>query len=245
MLRGLADLAYPRVCPLCGGSSRREGRHICWDCAASLERFAIRGTPCRVCGAEIDPRLIDGLCASCRRSRPRYDMARSAFVHDGDARRLVHDFKYRLQTWLADDLCDFLEGCARASFDLREVDAVLPIPLHPVKFVARTYNQSALLAATLTRRIGAPCRPGLLKRVGDTSTQTHLGARGRRANVAGAFAAPFPEETRSRTLLVVDDVMTTGATLDEAAKTLKGAGAWRVWGLTICRAEHNAPGNRQ
>lgn len=238
ILGAVADFAYPRLCPLCGKRSEREGRHICWDCIAALKECALKEPPCRFCGTPIDARLRDGLCARCRRARPRYDRARSVFDHDGDARRLVHDFKYRRQTWLTRDLCDFLEGCARASFDLREVDAVLPVPLHPVKFVLRSYNQSALLAAALARRVEVPFRGGLLERRKDTPTQTRLGAGGRQANVAGAFAVPFPDEVRARTLLVVDDVMTTGATLNEVAKVLKAAGAWRVWGLTLCRAEH-------
>ena len=164
-------------------------------------------------------------------------MARSVFSHEGDARRLVHDLKYRRATWLANDLADFLEGRARAEFDIRDIDVILPVPLHPVKFVLRSYNQSALLASSLARRIGAPCDGSLLRRLRDTPTQTHLGAGGRQRNVDGAFGVATPEFARSRTILVVDDVMTTGATIDEIAKTLKAAGAWRVWALTLCRAE--------
>ncbi len=232
----VADFAYPRICPICKGKSDRARRCICWNCVAELKRHAFAGTPCSICGSPIDARLIDGLCASCRRSKPHFDMARSALAYDAEARNVVHDFKYRRQTWLSADMADILEGCARASFNLNEVDCIIPVPLHPVKFVRRTYNQSAILAASLAKRVGARYSGQILRREKDTPTQTHLGAGGRKKNVAGAFGVAYPEEVRSRTLLVIDDVMTTGATLDEVAKALKKEGAWRVWALTLCRA---------
>lgn len=235
-LAAIADFAYPRLCPLCGNVSDRPGRFVCWNCASTLGVPEEKAAVCRICGKEIDPRIIDGLCRDCRDSKPRFDMVRSATPYEDAMRKLVHDFKYRRQTWLLDDLADLLEGCARTSFDLREVDAVVPVPLHPVKFVLRSYNQSSLLASALAKRLRIRHAGGALRRLRDTPTQTHLGVKGRRANVSGAFAVAMPEEVRARTLLVVDDVMTTGATMDEIAKSLKAAGAWRVWGLTLCRA---------
>lgn len=235
-LLAIADFAYPRVCPVCGNPSDRPGRFVCWNCMASLGDGTAKEAVCIVCGKEIDARIIDSLCRDCRKSKPHFDMVRSALPYGDAIRALLHDFKYNRQTWLARDLVDMLEGCARASFDIREIDVAIPVPLHPVKFVLRSYNQSSLLASALAKRIGVPFLGGALRRLRDTPTQTHLGVAGRRANVAGAFAAAMPEEIRSRTVLVVDDVMTTGATMDEIAKILKAAGAWRVWGLTLCRA---------
>lgn len=235
-LAAISDFAYPRLCPLCGKASDRPGRFVCWNCASTLGPAQDKAALCRICGTEIDPRIIDGLCRDCRERKPHFDMARSATPYEDAIRTLVHDFKYRRRTWLLNDLADILEGCARASFDLREADAVVPVPLHPVKFVLRSYNQSSLLSTALAKRLGIRHIDGALRRLRDTPTQTHLGVKGRRENVSGAFAVAKPEAIRARTLLVVDDVMTTGATMDEIAKTLKAGGAWRVWALTLCRA---------
>lgn len=157
--------------------------------------------------------------------------------YEGAARTLVHTLKYSRGMWLARDLGDVLEGCARASFDVGAIDTIIPVPLNAARFRKRTYNQSALLAEELSSRLGVPSPTRLLARTRHTPTQTHLTAEERRRNVAGAFAVREPLLVRGRTVLVVDDVMTTGSTLSEIAATLKAAGAWRVWALAIARAD--------
>lgn len=231
-----ADILFPRICPVCGELSDRPRRLVCWNCMSAMGREASAGIVCQICGGMVGKGSVDGLCHACRRRRPHFDIARSALVYEGPQRRLVHGFKYNGWTWLADDLADMLEATARASFDLREVDVVLPVPLHPAKFIMRRYNQSALLARKLARRTRLPFSSDLLKRVRDTGTQTRLGRHMRERNVSGAFLATCPGAVRARTILLVDDVMTTGATAGEIAKTLKAAGAWRVWALALCRA---------
>ena len=129
------------------------------------------------------------------------------------------------------NIVNFVRGCEPRA----DIDLVLPVPLSPAKFRKREYNQSALLAKSLAKRIGAPCLPRLLERVRNTPTQTHLTVTGRKHNVKGAFGVPNPSAIRARTILVIDDVMTTGATLGEVAATLKAAGAWRVWALAVAR----------
>lgn len=156
--------------------------------------------------------------------------------YSGPARILVHDFKYNRGTWLVADLADILEGAARAAFDVRQIDLVAPVPLHPAKFVLRSYNQSALLAGELAKRLKAEFSPSLVARIRDTRTQTHLNPEKRAQNIRNVFKVAFPEQARSRTVLVIDDVMTTGATLGEISRVLKAAGAWRVWTLSLCRA---------
>lgn len=237
-LNAILDFAFPRSCPICGKASNRPGRTICWDCTVGLKRLVPSSPVCRICGESIDARLLDGLCTNCRRRKPHFDIARSVFVHEDDARSLVHGLKYRRQTWLAEDIADYLEALVRASFDIHEIDGIIPVPLHPMKFVFRTYNQTTIIASALSRRLAVPMRSSLLSRTKDTATQTHLGAKSRHVNIYGAFQAPLPEMVKARTFLVVDDVMTTGATLDEIAKVLKNAGAWRIWGATLCRAKN-------
>ncbi len=236
LLSNLLDILYPRICPVCGAKSDRAGRHICWSCFSALPMHTVGQPHCVRCGKVPDGAVAaDFLCDACRLSPPAFDLARTALPFSGAPRDLVHTLKYKKGIWLAEDLADILEGCARASYDVSAVDLVIPVPLSPVKLRKREYNQSALLARALAKRIGATFSDTELERIRNTPTQTHLTATGRRANVRGAFAVPRPELVRARTILLVDDVMTTGATLGEAAATLKAAGAWRVWALALAR----------
>lgn len=231
-------MLYPRVCPVCGEVSDRDGRSVCWRCLSALPLIDAATPRCRICG--LVPHGIadaDFVCDDCLRERPAFDEARFAMRYEGAARTLIHTLKYGKGMWLAHDLGDVLEGCARASFDVGAIDTIIPVPLNVTRFRKRTYNQSALLAEELSSRLGVPYPTSLLARTRHTPTQTHLTAEERRRNVAGAFTVREPALVRGRTILVVDDVMTTGSTLSEIAATLKAAGAWRVWALAIARAD--------
>lgn len=233
---GLADWFFPRLCPLCGCVPDRAGRLICWDCFARLPLHAADAPRCRRCG--MHPQGAPGadfLCDACRTMPPGFDQARAAAAFRGSLRELLHAFKYNGATWLRRDLADLLQGCVEACYDPAAIDLVVPVPLHPAKQLARSYNQAALLAATLSRRLGLEMRADRLRRVRPTASQTRLGAAARRVNMRAAFEAPRPAWVRGRTILLVDDIMTTGATLHEAAATLKRAGAWRVWAVTVAR----------
>lgn len=228
------DFAFPRICPSCRARSDREGRHLCAACFAGLDLHD--GAVCSRCGAMPEGAVgRDYLCADCRDRPPAFDLARSAAHFDGATRDMILAFKYGGATWLRDDLADLLEGCVKARFDSGAIDAVAPVPLHPSRMRKRSYNQAALLAAALAKRLGTDFRPRMLERLRATATQTRLGALRRRDNVRGAFSCAEPEWAAGRTVLVVDDVMTTGATLHECAKVLKSAGAVRVWCATVAR----------
>ena len=236
LFQKLLDVFYPRVCPICGKTSDHAARHICWSCHSALPLHSAGEPHCVRCGKVPEGDVAaDFLCDACRLEPPAFDLARTALPFHSAARDLIHLLKYGNGVWIAQDLADILEGCARAHFDVGAIDLVLPVPLSPAKFRSRGYNQAELLARALARRLGAPCRADLLERIRDTPTQTHLSVAGRKANVKGAFAVPAPSSVRARTVIVVDDVMTTGATLSEIAATLKAAGAWRVWALALAR----------
>ena len=231
---GALDLLFPRICPVCRSASDREGRHLCSRCLAAIDLHS--GAVCSRCGAMPEGAVgRDYLCSDCRDAPPAFDIARSAAHFSGPAREMILSFKYGGATWLRDDLADLLEGCVRARFDSEAIDAIVPVPLHPARLRKRAYNQAALLAEALAARIGADYRPEILRRDRATATQTRLGAARRKLNVRGAFSAAHPEWAAGRTVLVVDDVMTTGATLDECARVLKFAGAVRVWCATVAR----------
>ena len=228
------DLVFPRHCAGCGKSVDRPRGQICWECFRTIE---LRESGlCQTCGLRIEGRTShEFTCTVCRDRPPSFDAARSAGRFGGVLREMLHQFKYNGATWLCEDLVDLLQGCLLAHYAVEEVDAVVSVPLHRQKQRDRGYNQAALLATTLARRLARPCVTDVLARVRATPTQTRLHAEQRRRNVRQAFAVRAPEWVRGRTVLLVDDVMTTGATLSEAAATLKHAGAWRVWAATVAR----------
>jgi len=176
------------------------------------------------------------LCEDCERERPAFDRAASALRFMGEARELVNAFKFRNRLWLRDDLVDYLEAVTRARFKTDEIDSVLPMPSTIWHRLDRGYNQCAYLAKALAKRLGLPCESRVLRRKGRPKRQGGLSEEERRTNVIGTFAVRNAAPVRGRTVLVVDDIMTTGATLSEAAKELKSVGAKKVWCVTLARS---------
>jgi ComF family protein len=173
-------------------------------------------------------------CAACRRRPPAFDRGAVACDYEGELRAIIHAFKYDGRRSLAHPLGRLLRDAGRAV--LEDADAVVPVPLHPWKRIHRGFNQSADLARTLDRPVLS-----LLARVRATRAQAGLSPGQRRRNVAGAFRlTPWRRHARTRVagriLVLVDDVMTTGATLDACARVLKQAGAREVRTLTLARA---------
>lgn len=165
-----------------------------------------------------------------------FDRAGCAIRYEAEAREAVNRYKSHGALWLRDDFCDWLEAAARARFDADAVDAVLPVPSTAWHRMDRGYNQCAYLARGVADRIGRRCEEGVLRRCGRPRRQAGLSESERRENAKGTFAARRPERVRGRTLLVVDDIMTTGSTLSDCARALKEAGAWRVWCLALARS---------
>lgn len=238
VLGKLADLIWPRVCAVesCRRTSDRAERHVCSRCFASLP-FHEAGGACRICGGLVAASTRhDFVCEFCQSDPPAYEFARSAVLYSEPADQLVQDFKFRRATWICEDLVDLLEGAVRAKLEFHDVDVVVPVPLHPNRERERGYNQSALLARSLAKRLDrrADCRS--LVRAVDTEHQARLSGDARRNNLKNAFAVPDSRWVRGRTVLLVDDVMTTGATLSNCARPLLKAGAARVWCVTVARA---------
>jgi ComF family protein len=206
----------------------------CWSAVRPVTPPA-----CHVCGQPLPSwRTISAAaerCAACRRRPPAFDRGAVACDYADVLRAIVHAFKYDGRRSLALPLGRLLHAAGHAVLD--GADAVVPVPLHPWKRMRRGFNQAADLARTL----GVPVRP-VLRRSRATRTQAGLTPRERRRNVAGAFAlAGWPWRARrawveNQTLVLVDDVMTTGATFDACARVLKAAGAREVRTLTLARA---------
>ncbi len=191
---------------------------------------------CEACGFPFDYDLGRGvLCGRCEIKRPTYDRARSAFKYDNDSRRLVLSFKHGGRQ---EGLSVFAQHMKRAGRSLFEgCDALLPVPLHPSRLRARRYNQSLILARALSKQTGIAVAPDILQRVKATSSQGGKSYSGRKRNVSGAFAvrASAKNRVKGKAFILIDDVYTTGSTLEACAKTLKRAGAARVDTITLAR----------
>jgi ComF family protein len=231
---GILDLVYPRSCTCCSAPAPEGGRYLCWDCMATLP--FIQDPYCSICGDPFDGAIThDFVCGWCEANQPAFEIARSALRYRGHVAHLLQSFKYQHATYLAADLGMILAGCVRAHLLTGGLDAIAYVPLHPRKARSRSYNQARLLAEYLSRDLEIPVERNALRRVRWTSTQTRLRAEARRQNVEGAFVTPIPDWVQGRRWLLVDDVMTTGATVAACAKVLCDAGATRVVVATLAR----------
>ena len=155
---------------------------------------------------------------------------------DGEARHMMNSFKYHAHFWLRDDLVDLMEAVVRARFHVDEIDLVLSMPSTAWHLWKRGYNPARELAKPLARRLGRPAPAFVVRRDGRPRRQAGLSEEERRANAVGTFAVTRPKVVAGKTVLVVDDVMTTGSTLSDCAATLKRAGAARVWCVSAVRS---------
>lgn len=173
------------------------------------------------------------ICARCLADPPRYRKARSVLRYDDASKGLILGFKHADRIGRTPT---FVRWLARAGSDLlAEADLIVPVPLHRWRLFTRRYNQSALLANGLAKLMGIPCRPDALIRARHTPKQGSMGRRQRRANLHGAIDLGRRAGVAGRQILLVDDVLTSGATVDECVRVLKMAGAAAVDVLTLAR----------
>ncbi len=171
---------------------------------------------------------MEGKCPRCG-EKLAFDRTRGAFLYEGIVREIISLFKYQGQRKLSDFLATYL---LEPLSELGNPDLLVPVPLHPVKRRSRGFSQTELLARSLSKLTGIPVRTPLI-RVKNTRPQVKLAMRERKINVKGAFVLKAKEEVKGKKVLLIDDVMTTGHTLSEAARTLKRAGAISVFGLVV------------
>lgn len=231
----IADVLFPLLCLSCTEILPTGLQEVfCPDCRRQITFIA--GSRCPVCGI-IFPDSPAGhhLCGSCLENKPWFASARAAVAFDGVILDAIHQFKYGRNITTGAALACFLANFDFADMDLSLFDAIVPVPLHIKRLRERGFNQSLILANALGKKYGLDVDFSLLKRRKLTLTQTGLNKREREKNISGAFLAVRPARIRGRNLILVDDVYTTGATINECAKTLIKAGASQVAVLTLAR----------
>lgn len=191
---------------------------------------------CVVCGIPFAGAGDDHLCGSCSASPPRFDAARSALAYEGASRDLIHSFKYRNKTHLRRPLALLTMEILSEFIQSRRPDLIMPVPLHRKKVSSRGFNQAVLLGEILSQRLMIPLDRRNLRRIRWTEPQVNLAVHDRRTNVKGAFSIHEADLVNGRRVLLVDDVLTTGSTVEECGKVLKAAGAADVTVITVARA---------
>jgi ComF family protein len=233
-MKSLVDLLYPRHCIGCRSSALETFRYICWDCWADAVR--IEAPFCDRCGDPVAGAVEHGfVCYSCSADKPAFDRARSAARYDGVMAEALRQLKYEKALWLAPDVAKLLYTCIQAEYAGLTFDLLVPVPLHHVRRRERGYNQSAVLARELGRLMRRPVRAGTVRRVRPTATQTNLTAKERLSNIVGAFQHRREKQLAGQHVLLIDDVMTTGATVNACAKALRQGGAASVHVITAAR----------
>lgn len=236
----LFNLFFPSDCQLCGLPLDNVSRiPVCKSCLRLPEPMVAEYecSQCRAAFLNDFPLRPDGRCALCRAGITAFQSAFSYGSYDGSLGKLVHLLKYRRVRPLAKPLGELL---VRALPRTERFDVLVPMPLHWTRLISRGFNQAESLAIEVGRRTGVPVANALRRRK-RTLVQAGLTAAQRRRNVQGAFTARDASTVQGKRVLLIDDVMTTGATAAAAARILVRAGAARVTVLTVARADRRAP----
>lgn len=225
------DVVFPPACVNCGDGEK----WLCDDCCSLVEIFEIRYCP--FCAAP--KRVADGkTCQSCAKTKKLNGLFCATTYQNAIARTLIRQLKYppHLATCLVPVLASFIITHLQLLNKNNFGDCLwIPVPIHKKKLKQRGFNQAALICKELARELGGDFMENALIKTRPTLSQTELNRAEREQNLAGAFACPYPAKIKGRDILVVDDVLTTGATMEECARILRQAGAQTVWGVVVAR----------
>jgi ComF family protein len=227
MLSRLLNLIFPSQCPVCHAVSDSH-RHnpLCHSCWTSIERY--EGPGCSICGLPT-PSPYTGICAECLRSAPSFSKILYYGVYEGSLKESVHLLKFGGIKRLSKPLSDLL-----LNLPISPCDGIVPVPLHSKKLKEREFNQTALLGRHLSKALKTPLLLNSLKKIRPTKLQTEVSGKDRHSNLKKAYAVTG--NVSGKRLLLVDDVITTGATVRECAATLKRAGASNVEVIALARS---------
>lgn len=228
--RLLSGLLYPPHCPVCDAILPLNGAKICSTCEENLP-WVVQPC-CMKCGKMIG---VPGkeYCDDCLQVRHVYDQGRAIFQYTGKLRASVSRIKSGSRREYLDYYADIMAECGQKWLTLWNPDVIIPVPMYWKKKNRRGYNQSEILAEKISRRTGISVMANAVRKVRDTRAQKELATADRRKNLRGAFELQR-ELPDVRTALIIDDIYTTGSTVDELAGTLKKGGVMRVYFLALC-----------
>jgi len=234
LLQAAVSLLYPPVCTICGRSIR-VNEYLCDRCETKVTRIV--APFCQKCSEPFEGSITGAFtCANCAHRTIYFDAAVAAYRGRGIVRQIVHEFKYARQLHLRHLIARWLHA---ALDDERlcghRFDVIVPVPLHPTRQRERGFNQAGLLGDLLSAQTSIPAKP-VLERIRYTTTQTALDRSERMENLHNAFRLRKNADVRGLRVLLVDDVLTTGSTLNECARILKRAGAFSIHAATAARA---------
>jgi ComF family protein len=233
-IKAALDFIFPPLCHICRSFIPGAGElHICPECRDRLP--LVKSPLCTLCGIPFIGAGDNHFCGQCQTHPPHFESARAHLLYEESARELIHYFKYNHKTHLRRPLALLaLEGLTKFITG-QAPDVIIPVPLHRSRLRTRGFNQAVLLGGLFSSRLSIPMLADGLTRTRPTEPQIELSAEDRRKNVKGAFAVNRPDRIVGKRILLLDDVMTTGSTVNECAKVLIKAGAPSVVVATIAR----------
>lgn len=238
IISGMLNLVYPAVCGICDRkllSESEEDLSICADCAVKIKKNP--APYCVKCGRSLRG-LVDSVetCWECPKKEFFYERSWSGFLYEGPVKDALHLLKYSKKLSLGSLFCGLLVRFIKENPEIIEgTDGIAAVPLHSVKFREREFNQAHLLAAAIAGEFDITDLSRCLKRAVSTRPQSELDKNERLENVKGTFEVIKPSLVYKKNLLIVDDLFTTGATLNECSKALKKIGAGKLNCLTFAR----------
>ncbi len=234
------DLFYPRFCLHCNHSLIHSYEfYLCEDCKKEI-RY-VSNSHCIRCEAALGPHIVstaEGGCTDCKEKYLPFDTLTSIFHYMGVMKTLIHKFKYARQKFLSTALNDLLLNHEKLPAIVPDIDIIVPVPLHWIKKMHRGFNQSELLSRGIQKHFSKPLSTKNLCRIKNTASQTQLSKSQRQVNIHNAFFVNYPKLFQGKTVLLVDDVLTTGVTVTECSRKLKEAGAGSVHVLVLATARY-------
>lgn len=226
----ILNFLFPRRCPVCGEIVRQEGRLICPSCFPKLS--FVKSPICKKCGKEVPDDSAE-FCEDCMKHRHAFEYGRALLNYNEAARHSMAQIKYNNKREYLDFYGAALAAVHGKAIGRMGVEVIVPVPVHRSRLRKRGFNQAQVLARILGERLGIPVRPDLLSRPKKTEPQKDLTAAKRLKNLSGAFAAGSMAKD-FRSVLIVDDIYTTGSTLEACARALRKAGVDKVYFAVIC-----------
>lgn len=236
-VKGLLDLIYPLTCQVC--KIKLDFRNITGLCESCWKKIQKNSPPfCSKCGKSLPGPSQDSLiCGECLKKKFYFHRAWSVCLYEGVVKECIHLFKYSRRLCLLRPFSQLMIEFVRDYLDHNRYDFLVPVPLHKVKLREREFNQSLLLAQSVSRAFNLPLSTNNLRRIRTTPSQTQLNLQQRLTNIKGSFGVKDGPRLKDKRFLLVDDVFTTGSTVDECSKVLLKAGAKRVEVLTLARGQ--------